>query len=78
VLAFAAMLPHHVTETELTAIEYKSRGAVVRLVRYTRELRELLVALEPQVTALEPPNLHDVFDREIAAITVEQGLGKSH
>lgn len=77
-LAFTAMLEHHITEVELTAIEHKSRGAVVRLVRYTRELRELLVALHPQITALKPPTLHNLFDGEIDAITVERQAGRGH
>ncbi len=72
------MLNHHVTEAELLMIEHKSRGSVVRLVRYARELRELLVALHPQVTALEPATLLDVFDREVAGITVEQQAGRAH
>lgn len=72
------MLEHHITEVELTAIEHKSRGAVVRLVRYTRELRDLLVTMQPQITALKPPALHDLFDREIDAITVERQAGRAH
>ena len=66
VLAFAAMLEHHVTAAELAVIERNAKGSVVRLVRYARELREMLAALHPQVTALEPAHLHDTFDREVA------------
>ncbi len=66
------MLPHHVTEAELVLIERKAKGDVVRLVRYTRELRELLAALHPQVRSLEPRNLHDAFDREVAGIAMER------
>ena len=72
------MLEHHITEVELTAIEHKSRGSVVRLVRYTRELRELLVSLDPRVIALQPPTLRDVFDREVDAIAMERQAGRAH
>ena len=65
-LAFAAMLAHHVTEAELAMIELNAKGNVGRLVRYVRELRELLTALHPQVTTLESSTLHATFDNEVA------------
>ena len=71
-LAFATMLEHHVTEAELATIERSANGSVLRLVRYARELRELLADLHPHVSALEPANLHAVFDREVAGIVVEK------
>jgi len=72
------MLEHHVTEAELATIEHKARGSVVRLVRYARELRELLAALHPQVSGLEPAHLHAVFDREVAGITMERLTRQTH
>lgn len=50
----------------------------MRLVRYTRELRELLVSLDPRVIALQPPTLRDVFDREVDAIAMERQTGRAH
>lgn len=72
------MLPHHVTEAELALLLGKSRGEVVRLVLYVRELRELLTALRPHVAALDPPGLHHVFDREVAGIALERRTRHRH
>jgi hypothetical protein len=72
------MLEHHVTEAELASIERNAKGSVVRLVRYVRELRALLAALHPQVSALEPVHLHAVFDSEVAGITMERLTRQTH
>jgi hypothetical protein len=71
------MLPHHVTEAELALLLRKSRGEVVGLVLYARELRELLVALRSHVSDPEPP-LKDVFAGEVAGIRMEQHLARRH
>jgi len=67
------LLPHRLTAAELDALEAAHpEGQVTRLVRYARELRGLLRRLHPHVEALEPRELHDTFDREVASIPVEE------
>lgn len=58
------------TDAELTTVERKAPGHLVRLVRYARELRALLLEIQAEVRAL-PPELHARLDSEAAAIMME-------